>query len=72
MHRSMYENAAVKKNMEFLKKKIDFVSPQMIEGKAKAPEPEDVSIICFKEIWWIRKITWKESFDDSRSNCRKN
>ena len=42
MHRSMYENAAVRKNMEFLKKKVDFVSPQMIEGKAKAPEPEDV------------------------------
>jgi len=42
MHRSMYENAAVKKNMNFLRKKIDFVSPQMIEGKAKAPEPDDV------------------------------
>lgn len=42
MHASMYDNAAVKKNMEFLKNKIDFVSPQMIEGKAKAPEPEDV------------------------------
>jgi len=42
MHRSMYENAAVRKNMEFLKKKIDFVSPQIIEGKAKAPEPEDI------------------------------
>ena len=42
MHRSMYENAAVCKNMEFLKKKVDFVSPQMIEGKAKAPEPEDI------------------------------
>ena len=42
MHRSMYENAAVRKNMEFLKKKVDFVSPQMIEGKAKAPEPEDI------------------------------
>jgi len=42
MHRSMYENAAVRKNMEFLKNKIDFVSPHMIEGKAKAPEPEDV------------------------------
>ena len=42
MHASMYDNAAVKKNIEFLKNKIDFVSPQMIEGKAKAPEPEDV------------------------------
>jgi len=42
MHRSMYENAAVRKNMAFLEKKIDFVSPNMIEGKAKAPEPEDV------------------------------
>ena len=42
MHSSMYENSAVKKNIEFLKNKIEFLSPQMIEGKAKAPEPEDV------------------------------
>ena len=42
MHRSMYENVAVRKNIAFLEKKIDFVSPNMIEGKAKAPEPEDV------------------------------
>ncbi|MGI0056271.1 MAG: bifunctional phosphopantothenoylcysteine decarboxylase/phosphopantothenate--cysteine ligase CoaBC [Nitrosarchaeum sp.] len=42
MHASMYDNAAVKKNMEFLKNKIEFLMPQMIEGKAKASEPEDV------------------------------
>jgi len=42
MHRSMYENVAVRKNIAFLEKKIDFISPNMIEGKAKAPEPEDV------------------------------
>jgi len=42
MHASMYDNAAVKKNIEFLKNKIEFVKPQIIEGKAKAPEPEDV------------------------------
>ena len=42
MHASMYDNIAVKKNIAFLKKKIDFVSPNMIEGKAKAAEPEDV------------------------------
>jgi len=42
MHESMYENSAIKKNIEFLKGKIQFLSPQMIEGKAKAPEPEDV------------------------------
>ncbi len=42
MHASMYENSAVKKNIDFLKRKIDFAKPQMIEGKAKAPEPEDV------------------------------
>jgi phosphopantothenoylcysteine decarboxylase/phosphopantothenate--cysteine ligase len=42
MHASMYENIAVKKNIEFLKNKIAFLNPQMIEGKAKAPEPEDV------------------------------
>ncbi len=42
MHESMYDNSAVKKNIEFLKRKIQFLSPQMIEGKVKAPEPEDV------------------------------
>jgi len=42
MHAAMYDNVAVKKNMEFLKNKIEFLTPQMIEGKAKATEPEDV------------------------------
>ena len=42
MHESMYDNSAVKKNIKFLKNKIEFLSPKMIEGKAKAPEPEDV------------------------------
>ena len=42
MHASMYDNVAVKKNISFLEKKLDFVSPNMIEGKAKAAEPEDV------------------------------
>ncbi len=42
MHASMYDNAAVKKNIEFLKNKIEFFTPQIIEGKAKASEPEDV------------------------------
>lgn len=42
MHESMYENAAVLRNMEFLKGKIEFIRPNMVEGKAKASEPEDV------------------------------
>ena len=42
MHASMYDNLAVKKNMEFLKNKIEFLTPQMLEGKAKASEPEQV------------------------------
>lgn len=42
MHASMYDNAAVKKNVNFLKNKIEFLTPHMIEGKAKASEPEDV------------------------------
>ena len=42
MHASMYENSAVKKNIKFLKNKIQFLSPKMIESKAKSPEPEDV------------------------------
>ena len=43
MHASMYENAAVRTNIQFLRKKEDFVTPQLIEGKAKPPEPEAVS-----------------------------
>ncbi len=42
MHASMYENSAVKKNIKFLKNKIEFISPRLIEDKAKSPEPEDV------------------------------
>ena len=42
MHSSMYDNPAVKKNMEFLRGRVGFVGPQIVEGKAKAAEPEDV------------------------------
>ncbi len=49
MHESMYDNLAVKKNIEFLKNKIEFLSPQMIEGKAKASEPEDVLEFVLKK-----------------------
>jgi len=42
MHSSMYENSAIKKNIDFLKNKIEFLFPQMIEGKAKVIEPEQV------------------------------
>ena len=60
MHRSMYENAAVKKNMDFLRKKIDFVSPQMIEGKAKAPEPEDLLSFVLKKFGGSEKLRGKK------------
>ena len=49
MHESMYDNSAVKNNIGFLKNKIQFLSPQMIEGKAKAPEPEDVLDFVLKK-----------------------
>lgn len=42
MHASMYDNYAIKKNIDFLKNKIEFLSPQMIEEKAKVIEPEEV------------------------------
>lgn len=42
MHQSMYENSAVRKNIDFLSDKINFISPQLTEGKAKAAEPEEV------------------------------
>jgi phosphopantothenoylcysteine decarboxylase/phosphopantothenate--cysteine ligase len=49
MHESMYHNKAVKKNIDFLKNKIDFVAPNMVEGKAKAAEPEDVLEFVLKK-----------------------
>ena len=44
MHESMYGNPAVLRNIKFLSEArgVTFVGPQMIEGKAKAPEPEHV------------------------------
>lgn len=42
MHAAMYDNSAVKKNMGFLKNKIEFLQPLMVEGKAKAPESGEV------------------------------
>ena len=60
MHRSMYENVAVKKNMKFLGKKIDFVSPQMIEGKVKAPEPEDMLTFVLKKFGSSLKLKGKK------------
>ena len=50
MHASMYENSAVTKNIKFLKNKIDFLAPQMIEGKAKAAEPEEVLENALKKL----------------------
>jgi len=49
MHAAMYDNKAVRKNIDFLKGKVDFVSPVMIEGKAKAAEPEDVLEFVLKK-----------------------
>jgi len=60
MHTAMYENAAVRKNMQFLKKKVDFVSPQMIEGKAKAPEPEDVLDFVLTKFGQSKKLKGKK------------
>jgi len=60
MHASMYENAAVRKNMQFLRKKVNFVSPQMIEGKAKAPEPEDVLDFVLTKFGQSKKLKGKK------------
>lgn len=49
MHASMYDNIAVKKNIDFLKNKIEFVLPKMIEDKAKVAEPEDILEFVLKK-----------------------
>ena len=42
MHQAMYENLAVMRNIEFLKNKVEFIEPQVIEGKAKIVKPEEI------------------------------
>jgi len=49
MHESMYHNQSVLRNMVYLQRKVDFVEPLMIEGKAKAAEPEDVLEFVLKK-----------------------
>ena len=60
MHASMYENSAVKKNIDFLKNKIEFMSPKMIEGKAKAPEPEEILENVLKKFGFSSKLKNKK------------
>ena len=60
MHESMYDNSAVKKNIKFLKNKIEFQLPQLIEGKAKAPEPEDVLQYVLKKFGFSSKLKNKK------------
>lgn len=50
MHEAMYENPAVTKNIEFLKKKVDFIAPSFVEGKAKAAEPDEVLDFVLRKI----------------------
>ena len=56
MHQSMYENAAVLRNIEFLRKKVDFISSNMIEGKAKAAEPEEILEYVLRKFGFSSKL----------------
>ena len=60
MHEAMYENPAVKKNMDYLKKKVNFIAPQMVEEKAKAAEPEDVLDFVLKKFGSSSKLRGKK------------
>lgn len=60
MHEAMYGNPAVRKNMDFLKNKVDFIAPQMIEEKAKAAEPEDVLDFVLKKFGLSSKLRGKK------------
>jgi len=43
MHESMYENPAVRRNIDFLREQnVEFIQPSITEGKAKVPEPEQI------------------------------
>jgi phosphopantothenoylcysteine decarboxylase/phosphopantothenate--cysteine ligase len=42
MHEAMYENQILQKNMEKLKGLVEFIEPNIVEGKAKVADPEIV------------------------------
>ena len=42
MHEAMYENPILHKNMNVLKGLVEFVEPNVVEGKAKIADPETV------------------------------
>jgi phosphopantothenoylcysteine decarboxylase/phosphopantothenate--cysteine ligase len=60
MHEAMYDNPAVRKNMDFLKNKVNFIAPQMVEEKAKAAEPEDVLDFVLKKFGSSSKLRGKK------------
>lgn len=60
MHEAMYENAAVRKNIEFLEGKVEFIGPNMVEGKAKASEPEEVLDHVLKKFGSSSKLRGKK------------
>jgi len=60
MHQAMYENVAVKRNIEFLKKTVDFIEPHFVEGKAKAAEPEEVLDFALKKFGSSSKLRGKK------------
>jgi len=60
MHQAMYENDAIKRNIEFLKKKVDFIGPHIVEGKAKAAEPEEVLDFVLKKFGSSSKLRGKK------------
>ncbi len=59
MHGSMYENPAIKKNVQFLKDKVDFVGPYITEGKAKAAEPEQILDFVLRRFGFSSKLYGK-------------
>lgn len=60
MHKSMYDNPAIRKNITFLKNKVDFIEPQIIEGKAKLQEPEHVVQYILEKFGFSSKLHGKK------------
>lgn len=60
MHKAMYENPAIKKNIKFLQNKIDFITPNITEGKAKVAEPKEVLEYILKKFGFSTKLSKKK------------
>jgi phosphopantothenoylcysteine decarboxylase/phosphopantothenate--cysteine ligase len=59
MHEAMYENPILQKNIEVLRGLVEFIEPNIVEGKAKIADPETVLAAVLAKMWSNSKLKGK-------------